>query len=164
MFKIDVATAQDIPAVDALFARSYPSLLKHDYAPSMLVLALPRISRAQPALISSGTYYLVRRNDAVVGAGGWTIAAPGDGQIKRGVGHIRHVATDPDATRQGVGRALMAHIIDHTKNQGLRYLECLSTRTAVPFYEAMGFAVRAKVTVPLAPGIDFPSVEMTCDL
>lgn len=160
MVTIRPATKADIGAVDALLARCYPRLLKQDYPPSVLVLALPRISRAQPELVTSGTYYVAEDNGGIVGVGGWTPQAPGSGKITRGVGHIRHVGTDPDTLRRGVGRALLDHIVTQTKAQGLRRLLCTSTRTAVPFYEAMGFERRAEITVPLGPGIDFPAIEM----
>lgn len=41
------ATLDDLAAVDRLLADSYPRLLAADYAPSVLVTALPIISRAQ---------------------------------------------------------------------------------------------------------------------
>lgn len=160
MFTLRVATKQDIAAVDALLARAYPRLLKPDYAPSMLVLALPKISRAQPELVSCGTYYLVEQNGELLGAGGWTAAAPGKGGLTRGVGHIRHVVTDDRATRRGVGRALLTHIAQNAKAQGLRRLQCYSTLTAAPFYGAMEFDTLGQITIPLGPGIDFPAVEM----
>ncbi|WP_296420949.1 GNAT family N-acetyltransferase [Pseudooctadecabacter sp.] len=161
MFHIRPATPADITSVDALLARSFPRLLQGDYAPSMLVLALPKISRAQPDLVSCGTYYLVHDSaGTLMGAGGWTAEAPGSGAVTRGEGHIRHVATDPEAIRRGVGRALVDHIIATTRDHGLRRLHCLSTRTAVPFYRAMGFEPLKDVTVPLGHGIDFPAVTM----
>lgn len=164
MFTLRAATKRDIAAVDALLARAYPRLLKADYAPSMLVLALPKISRAQPDLITCGTYYLVEENDVLLGAGGWTVPAPGSGAITRGVGHIRHVVTDDRATRRGVGRALLDHIITDARATGLRRLNCLSTLTAQPFYAAMGFEALCSVTVPLGAGIDFPATQMECAL
>ncbi len=160
MFKIRTATQPDTAAVDALLARAYPRLLKNDYAPSTLVLALPKISKAQPNLVACGTYYLVEEAGVLLGAGGWTATAPGKGGITRGVGHIRHVVTDDRAIRRGVGRALMTHIIQTAKSQGFRRLSCLSTRTAVPFYAAMGFEILSEMSVPLGPGIDFPAVDM----
>ena len=70
MFQIRPAASADITSVDALLARSYPRLLKHDYAPSVLVLALPKISRAQPAIVTCGTYYLVEDlHGRLLGAG-----------------------------------------------------------------------------------------------
>lgn len=160
MFTLRTATKQDIAAVDALLARAYPRLLKADYPPSMLVMALPLISRAQPDLVTCGTYYLVEEDDVLLGAGGWTAKAPGKGGITRGVGHIRHVVTDDRVTRRGVGRALMDRIAADAKAQGLRRLHCMSTLTAKPFYAAMGFESLNAITVPLAPGIDFPAIEM----
>jgi N-acetylglutamate synthase-like GNAT family acetyltransferase len=164
MFTLRTATKQDIAAVDALLARTYPRLLKADYPPSTLVMALPLISRAQPDLVTSGSYYVVEEVGALLGAGGWTVAAPGRGKVTRGVGHIRHVVTDDRATRRGVGRALMAHICDVARGHGLRRLECLSTLTAEPFYQALGFKSGAHVEVPLAPAIAFPAVEMILSL
>jgi hypothetical protein len=64
--------ASDLAALDAMFARSYPILLKADYPPSALVTALPLISRAQPNLITSGNYYLAEVDGQVVAAGGWS--------------------------------------------------------------------------------------------
>jgi len=151
----------DIAAVDALLARSYPALLKSDYPPSVLVTALPLISRAQPGLVTCGTYYVAETNEgAIVGAGGWTFAAPGGAASRPGVAHIRHLVTDAAATRRGIGRALMGRIFTEARGAGALRLDCLSTLTAVPFYAAMGFEAVGPVTVPLRPGIDFPALQM----
>jgi len=162
---IRAARAADTPAIDALLARSYPRLLKADYPPSVLVTALPRIARANPALVASGRYYVVE--DAagrLLGAGGWSFAGPGGGGGGAGrpgaVAHVRHVATDPDALRRGVGRALMRHVTGAARAEGVRRLDCLSTRTAVAFYAALGFEALGEVTVALAPGVVFPAVRM----
>lgn len=164
------AVPADLAAVDLLLSRSYPRLLAADYPPSVLVLAIPRISRANPALMASGTYFLAE--DAcgrIVGAGGWTRAAPGrmtpQGQAERqSIGHVRHVATDPDVLRQGVGRRLMARVMQDAREAGVDLMDCASTRTAVPFYAAMGFKVVGEMVVSLAPGVDFPAVRMMADL
>jgi len=157
---VRIATRADVAAVDALLARAYPRLLKADYAPSMLVMALPLISRAQPGLVACGSYFVVEEAGAVIGAGGWTAPAPGRGGTRAGVGNIRHVVTDDRAVRRGVGRALMTAVFTQAQGAGVRRLECLSTLTAVPFYAAMGFTARGAVKVPLGPGIDFPAVAM----
>jgi GNAT superfamily N-acetyltransferase len=160
VFQIRATTKRDIAAVDALLARAYPRLLKGDYPPSTLVMAVPLISRAQPVLVACGTYYVVEEDGAVLGAGGWTVAPPGKGSITRGVGHIRHVVTDDRATRRGVARTLMTRICADAENIGLRRLHCLSTLTAAPFYAAMGFDTLGPVSITLAAGIDFPAIEM----
>ena len=125
---VRAATLADVAKVDALLARAYPRLLRADYAPSMMVMALPLISRAKPA--------------------------------RAGVGNIRHVVTDDRQVRRGVGRALLTHIIAVATEQGITRLDCLSTLTARPFYQAMGFAMTGPVLIPLAEGIQFPAVAM----
>ena len=99
------ATPADLPAVDALLARSYPQLLKDDYPPSVLVGVLPAISRAKPSLLASGTYWLAEAEGAVLACGGWTAAAPTGGGTP-GTGHVRHVATEtrPTPARASPGR------------------------------------------------------------
>ncbi len=155
---VRVAGPADLSAIDGLLARSYPILLKPDYAPSTLVLALPLISRANPALVRSGSYYVVEEAGLVVGAGGWTRAAsPGRATgTRRAVAHIRHVVTDHGRTRRGIGRALMARVLADAADSGATTVECLSTRTAVPFYRACGFADLGPVDHHARPGHRVP--------
>lgn len=160
------AEPSDLEAVDRLLARSYPRLLAADYPPSTMVLAVPIIARARPELLASGRYFLaVDASGRVVGAGGWSLARPGGpGDAGVDTGHVRHVATDPDAVRQGVGRKLMRETVADAARAGVRRMECLSTRTAVPFYAALGFRIVGPTEVPLQPGIVFPAVRMIAEL
>ncbi len=150
-------TKADIAAVDALLAASYPALLKADYPPSVLVTALPLISRAQPKLVTCGSYYGVFDAGALVGAGGWTFRDRRGGLVAR----IRHVVTDRRRVRQGIGTALMAHILATAAKAGVRQLTCEATLTATPFYRAQGFQGDTPIEVPLQPGISFPAILMT---
>ncbi|GGH29729.1 Acetyltransferase, GNAT family [Cribrihabitans marinus] len=154
-FVVRPTSKADLAAVDALLARSYPRLLKADYPPSVLVTALPLISRAQPALLASGTYYVAEEAAEILGAGGWTR----DGK-RADLGHIRHVATDHRALRRGVGRAILRHALDMARAAGVTEMACWSTRTAVPFYAALGFETLGPMQVELGPGIRFPAVRM----
>ena len=156
-------TRMDIPAVDALLARSYPVLLKPDYASSVLVTAVPLISKAQPALVCCGTYYGVFDGNVLVGAGGWTSKPPGGSHPTEGVAHIRHVVTDPQRVRQGVGHIMMNHVFAQAQSAGIKRLMCQSTRTAEPFYQAAGFERLNEIEVPLAQGVKFPAVLMMRD-
>ncbi|ODM47548.1 hypothetical protein A9320_04335 [Ruegeria sp. PBVC088] len=159
------ARQEDIGALDHLFQRSYARLLAPDYPPSTLITAVPVIGRAQPALVASGRFYVVE-DDAgrLLGAGGWSVQAPGGRPGTPGIGHVRHVATDPDATRRGVGRQLLGHILQEARAEGLQEMHCQSTLTARPFYERMGFQPRHEISVPLGGGITFPAVFMICPL
>ncbi len=160
MFAVRLATPLDIAAVDALLARSYGPLLRADYPPSVLVTALPRMARAQPALLASGHYFLAEEDGRVVGAGGWSRGGPNGSPAEAGRGHVRHVATDARAVRRGIGRAIMAAVIDDAVEAGVRRLYCLSTLTAVPFYRALGFVPGRSVTLSFGAPIAFPAVEM----
>ncbi|NNE82009.1 MAG: GNAT family N-acetyltransferase [Silicimonas sp.] len=158
---ITATSRADLAEIDALFARSYPALLAGAYPPSILVTAIPLIAKANPMLVSSGTYFGVRNtNGEIVGAGGWTGRDPSAVNGTPATGHIRHVVTDHRAVRKGIGRSLMAHILEDARAAGIMRLECLSTLMAVPFYAACGFAEVAPVTVTLRPGIEFPAVRL----
>jgi len=160
-----VATPDDAPAVDALLKRSYGSLLREDYPAEILIAALPMMVRSNPKLLASGTYFVVEDEaGAVIGAGGWTPWAPGDMADTPGLGHIRHVATDDRSVRRGVGRMILERCIAEAKDAGLERLEALSTLTAAPFYESMGFEDIEPVAVPMGPDVMLPSVRMLREL
>jgi len=154
------STPADLAALDALYARSYPALLKADYPPSVLVTALPLIARAQPKLLASGTFWVAESRGSILGAGGWTWAAPQGGPSPIHRAHVRHVVTDRDALRRGVGRAIMEQIDADARRAGARMLEAQSTLTAVPFYRALGFRELGPVVIQLRPGIELPAARM----
>lgn len=164
--RVRTAGPGDIAAVDALLARAYPRLLKADYPPSVLVTALPLISRAQPRLVTSGTYYVAEDEAGrILGAGGWTAAVPGRAAPSEpGRANVRHVVTDDRAVRRGIGRQVLTHALDRARAAGMSWIHCTATRTAVPFYRALGFSVLGDIVLPLAPGVVFPAVEMRRDL
>lgn len=54
----------------------------------------------------------------------------------------------------------MERLLEHARDRGMRMLLCQSTRTAVPFYRAMGFVALGPVSVELRPGIVFPAEAM----
>jgi GNAT superfamily N-acetyltransferase len=154
-------TVRDLPRIDALLSESYPALLKPDYPPSVLVTALPLIARANPSLLRSGTYFVAEDGEGrALAAGGWTWSAPQGGVGPRDLGHIRHVVTHPSATRRGLAGAILERCFSDARAAGITWMMAQATRTAVPFYRAMGFEERAEIEVMLRPGIGFPAVEM----
>ena len=159
--RIRTARPDDLAALDALLAASYPRQLREDYPPSVMVTALPLIARAQPGLLASGTYYVAEEGDRLLGAGGWTLAIPDAPETSEpGRANIRHVVTDHRRTREGIGRALMEHGFAAARAAGCSFAHAASTRSAVPFYSALGFRTLGPIMVTLAPGIDFPAVAM----
>jgi len=77
-----------------------------------------------------------------------------------GTGYVRQVVTDAACVRRGIGRALTGQVMAQAQAAGVRRLDCLSSRTAVPFYASLGFQEMGAVEVPLRPGIVFPAVRM----
>jgi ribosomal protein S18 acetylase RimI-like enzyme len=165
---LHIATLDDAPAIRALFARSYATLLADDYVPEMLERAMPFLTFAKPELLSSGTYYIARTEAGeVVGAGGWTSVRPGsrEGDVQPGLAHVRHFAVDPDHVRKGIASMLFDRcVLDAKASENVTRFECYSTLTARRFYESRGFRVIGDFEAPFAPDFRFPSLHMVCDL
>ncbi|MDP3195073.1 GNAT family N-acetyltransferase [Tabrizicola sp.] len=159
------AAPSDLAGIDRLLMRSYPRLLAADYPPSTLVLAVPRFARAQPELLASGRYFVAEdAQGRILAAGGWSRHSPSGGPVAEMTGHVRHVATDPDVVRQGLGRMVMERVMQEAREAGVRWLDCLSTRTAVPFYRSLKFRALNAQELVLGPGIAFPVMRMVADL
>ena len=157
---VRAARPSDLAAVDALLRRSYAVQVRGDYPPSVIVTALPLLARANASLLASGTYHVAEDEEgAILGAGGWTTIGP-QGARRAGVGHVRHLVTDHRRARRGIGTGVMSRVLDQAGDAGMRALDCLSTRMAVPFYARLGFQAVGPVDVSLRPGIVFPAVRM----
>ena len=156
---VSIATIKDVPEISAMFERSYSVLLAPDYEGDLLSVALPIMGQARPELVTSGRFFTVRLNGNLVGAGGWSTHAPGNPRDHTQA-HFRHVATDPSATRMGVGTVLLASIFDQARAEGVPSLMAYSTLTAEPFYAGKGFKRIREISVPLAGRVLFPCVEM----
>ena len=155
------STPEDMDAVQAVLLASYPVFMAPLYDASVLSTALPVITRAQPALVASGTYWVGERAGQVLAVGGWTQAAPGRADaVVEGLGHVRHVAVHPKAGGQGLGRALMGAVMAQARAQGMRRLRAWSTLNAVPFYRALGFEDPQPLSVLLGGGTVLPSMQL----
>jgi len=153
MTVLSIATAApcDGPEISELLHRSYTALL---------AAALPAITLG--AARSFGLSHLLRGAPERLyrGGGGWTHVTPFGRAGLPGVGHVRHVACDPDSLRQGVAGAIMRRVFDSARAAGVERLCCLSALSAEPFYRAMGFDGGAEVAMHLSPEVIFPAVEM----
>ena len=154
------ARARDAGSVGLVLTRSYSQLLAADYPAPLLRQVVPILSRPRPELLGLPSYLVAVKGGRIVAVGGWSRSQPGGGVGTDDVGHIRHVACDPDYLRQGITRALLEVCLASAEAAGIRLLSCLSTRTAVPFYRAMGFDGAAEIELRISPGVLFPAVEM----
>ncbi len=75
-FTIRTARIADEAALTALITASYEKLYAGWYSDDVLAVALPHMSRAQPKLLNSGTYFVVEDDGRPVGCGGWTAEEP----------------------------------------------------------------------------------------
>jgi GNAT superfamily N-acetyltransferase len=162
---VRVARPADSGAVSALLVASYSSLLAAHYDSYTLGRALPIMTKANPTLLASGTYYVAEDElGNLVGCGGWTTAQPGSEEVIEGEAHIRHFATHPERVRRGVGAALLTRCFSEARLPGIRKLHCFSSLNAEGFYRALGFDTVGPIDVPMGPSLKFPSVLMSRDL
>ncbi|WP_350339898.1 GNAT family N-acetyltransferase [Gemmobacter denitrificans] len=157
---VRVATAKDEQGISALLGRSYPTLMKPAYASDVLALALPAMTRANPDLVASGTFYVAENIGSIVGCGGWSLTPPGGGAIVDGLVHARHFAVDPDRSGTGIGRAIFERLSNDARADGAVRIQALSSLNAEPFYKSMGLDRLDMIRVPMGAGILLPVVLM----
>jgi len=134
------ATPGDARAVSALLGRSYTDDWARHYEPALVAALRPRLVRANPGLLASGTYYLAVTDDGLpVGCGGWSREAAHTGDIEAGVAHIRHFATDASWIRRGIASMMLTRCIAEVGGEGVTTLFADSARGAAAFYERFGF-------------------------
>ncbi len=164
---VRAASPADADAVGVLLLESYPPLLAPGYEPALLARALPLMTKANPALLASGTWYVAEgpgTDGALAGSGGWTLQRPGAAEelVDPALGHLRHFAVHPAWTRRGVGRALFDRCMADARATGVSAFECYATTVAVPFYQALGFETVGPFAARLGRDTDFPSIRMVC--
>lgn len=160
-FTLKTATPEDEPSASALLKAAYAVLMLKNHEDSMLAAAIPFMSQANPALLASGTYYLVQNADGqLVGAGGWTEGRPENGETEPGLAHIRHFAVHPDWAGRGIGRTLLTKCAEGARTASCTRFECYATDYAQGFYKALGFKSVRRIDVVIRPDFVFPSVLM----
>lgn len=164
-FTVRTAIPADGPAITEAVTASYTALMPAAYDAATLDAVLPLITQANPRLLAAGTYYVAVTAEEIVGCGGWTLERPGDGseEGKAGdptTGHIRHFATHPDWTGQGIGRAIYDRCETAARAAGATRFQCYASRNAVPFYAAVGFTTVREIDVPITAQAILPAVLM----
>lgn len=158
------ATPGDFDALAALFSASYPPLMASAYTPDVLAAALPIMTKPSPVLLASGRFALIETNEGqAIACGGFSLERPGGGAIEPGLAHIRHFATHPDHTGQGLGRALFNWSALGARALGCDRFECYAALNAIAFYRALGFSPVREHVVSLM-GVPFPSLVMTAPI
>ena len=100
-----------------------------------LCFADPWSEKALELLVGDGAYGAVCMQEGRVMAYGGVLWAPFEGQIT-------NIATHPDARRQGMGAAILEHLIKEAKARGCEQLSLearVSNLPAIALYEHYGF-------------------------
>jgi predicted N-acetyltransferase YhbS len=158
--KIRVATLADAASVDHVLQSSYGSLMKETYDAALLERVLPAMTKANPALLSSGTYFVAMCDTNIVACGGWTAQRPGTGEVLPKLGHVRHFATHPGWIRQGIGKAIYSICECQAIAAGIETIEVSAGLNAVPFYASIGFDMVGRMEVPMGDA-NLPVALMT---
>ncbi len=159
-FTARLSGPNDASAITKLLRASFPTLMAPAYDPDVLAAALVSMTTANADLLASGSYFVAETTTGeLVGYGGWTPQVPATGEMTRNIGHIRHFATHPDWTGQGIGRALYAACEAQASAAGITEFDCFASLNAEGFYAALGFERVDRIEVTM-PGVNFPSILM----
>jgi putative acetyltransferase len=125
--------ARDADALAAIYRKSVERLGPRAYRPHQIAawLSIAPAASELHHLYSDGRYALVAVNPDGAPVGFADLAANG---------HIRFLYVDPDHAGQGVGRAMIADLLDQAR---LRAMPCVfsdASELARPIFERAGFA------------------------
>ena len=158
------ATLADIPALEALIARSALGLGAGFYTPGQTAALVREVFGVDSQLVVDGTYFLLEDAGHPVACGGWSRRSTKFGGDKMKAvpdrlldpateaAKIRAFFVDPAIARRGCGSALMRHCTAAAQAAGFTRLELVATMPGVPLYVAHGFAVVERFDLALAGG------------
>ena len=174
-FTARLANDDDLGAIAALMERSIVELQRPFLNPEQIVAS--RLAMGLDSqLIRDGTYFLLESGGVLAGCGGWSFRATLYGGDASAVAReprtldpavdrarVRAMYTDPDFTRRGVGRRVLALCEEAAGAHGFRGGEMMATLSGVPLYRACGWTAVEEVQTEPVPGVSLPLVRMTKD-
>lgn len=150
-----LATPADEPALRAVMTLAIDQLQSAFLTPDQ-VRASHGFMGLDSRLIADGTYFVVERDGAIAGCGGWSRRATPYGHDAsagrddrlldpaREAAKVRAMYTHPDHVRQGVGMLILSLCEAAARAEGFAALELSGTMAGVPLYRRYGFTdVRA---------------------
>jgi GNAT superfamily N-acetyltransferase len=169
--RIRLAVPTDIPALRVVMERAISQLLPAFLSPDE-VAASQEIMGLDTQLIEDGTYYVVEASGEIAGCGGWSRRATlfgGDHSAGRDAAlvdpatepaRVRAMYTDPDFTRRGVGRLILAACEDKARAEGFSRCEMAATMAGEPLYAACGYQRIEPFEAETSNGVRVPLVRM----
>lgn len=140
----------DAPALLALFRDTIRRVNRRDYNPEQIAAwASDEIDPAAWAGRFAGRFVVVAQEDD---------RPVGFAELEAD-GHIDRVYVSADHVGKGVGKLLLAAVLDEAERRGLTRLFVEASITARPFFAAAGFTVIAEQTVTVR-GVEFVNYRM----
>eukprot|EP01031_Cornospumella_fuschlensis_P048744 gene48745-biopygen39051 len=170
--QLRVATAGDIPALEALIPLSVRGLQSPWYTEAQMEAAIGPVFGVDRHLIQDGTYFVVKAQDQLVACGGWSRrkAVYGGDRDRQGqddyldpacdAARVRAFFVHPGWARRGIGRLLLQACEAAIADAGFREIVMVATLAGEPLYAAHGYVVQERYDVPLADGLTLPVVRM----
>jgi GNAT superfamily N-acetyltransferase len=158
------ATLADIPALNALIARSARGLSTRDYRPEQIEGALQGAFGVDSQLLADETYFVVEDAGQIVGCGGWSFRSTlfgGDARSGRDssildpkthAAKIRAFFVDPSHARRGIGSLLLDHCEHQARARGYLEVELMATLPGAKLYTARGYAAAPLVQFDVGSG------------
>ena len=167
-----LARLDDLDALRALMRRSIAHLQRGFLSPEQ-VRASHKVMGLDSQLVRDQTYFLIERDGALAGCGGWswraTLYGGDDSVVTRepepldpatDAARIRAMYTDPDFARQGVGRLIMELCEAAARAHGFRKVEMMATLSGAPLYRACGYLPIEQVSSAPIDGVTVPLIRM----
>ena len=167
-----LATLGDLDQLRAVMRRSIATLQAGFLTPEQVRVS-HTVMGLDTQLIKDRTYFVVEAGGRIAGCGGWswrsTLYGGDQSLVSRepealdpttDAARIRAMYTDPDFTRQGVGRLVLRLCEDAASDAGFKSATMMATMAGAPLYRACGYAeVEAPITADI-DGVEVPLVRM----
>jgi len=176
IFTHRLAQLDDLDALRALMRRSIEQLQQGFLTPEQ-VRASHKVMGLDSQLVRDQTYFVVEKQGALAGCGGWswraTLFGGDDSVVARepapldpatDAARIRAMYTDPAFIRQGVGGLIMDLCEGAARARGFRRAEMMATLAGVPLYEARGYVPIEHFSSAPIDGVVVPLIRMGKDL
>lgn len=167
-----LAQPDDLDALRAVMRRAIEQLQDSFLTPEQ-VAASHKVMGLDTQLIADQTYFIVERDGQIAGCGGWswraTLYGGDDSVVARepapldpmtDAAKVRAMYTNPDFTRQGIGRMVLGLCEDAARAAGFGRVEMMATMAGQPLYAACGYVPVEAVTSTPINGVTVPLLRM----
>ncbi|HOP80195.1 MAG TPA: GNAT family N-acetyltransferase [Armatimonadota bacterium] len=154
MIKIRRAELKDAPAILNIFVSSIRELAKGYYSDDQIAVWAGRLTLEK-------IHQAITVDETCIAEINGTPA--GYGQLDISTGIIEAVFVLPEFKRQGVGSAILKHIEEVARANGINTLRLRSSLNAFEFYKHLGYEETERI-VHCADGIEFDCINMKKDI